>query len=142
VLAGTLSPAFSAFAKVSPSARRIAHIRELRKQRTAAERQYRYRLRYKRKGPAIVFWMRVKHLRNVNEDVPFSLVVSTDKRSQNVLRSKAFVSRVPDSHIVRGHVMLGRQEYQKGKPLFCNLLLGQENARTKVWQLGQQSKKA
>jgi hypothetical protein len=138
IVTGALAPLLS-LAKITVPPKIRAHFQAQRQKRSPALRHYRYRLRFHRKRNVVYFWARVKKLNDVGADVPFRLVVSADKDAQSILRDKDFVSRVPDSHIVRGHVRLDRKTMRQHQPLFCNLVLGDEKLRTKTWRL---SKKA
>jgi hypothetical protein len=98
---------------------------------------YKHRLRFFRQGGAFHLWIRVVKASGASEDVPFTLLLSSDAQGKNVVLTKAHVARAASSHLVRGTIDMTSTGWTSGSPLFARFLVGEGKAPTKVRRLRQ-----
>jgi hypothetical protein len=94
------------------------------------------RLRWVRRKNIYQFWVRVTDTYAADAPVPFTLQVSTDALFRSVLRSKSFVVSSDSANIARTHFILSEFSDRPTPKLFVRLLVGTENAASRVWPMG------
>jgi hypothetical protein len=96
--------------------------------------RYRSRISVGKRGYCSA-WYRVKSIADIQKWVPFKVIYFADAAGKIALNSYQYISLPDQAHIVRATVDLKAMGWTTGSPLFYQLLLGEEEIPSKLWQV-------